>query len=74
MAPPVTSLTAENTEQVVVRIKDGTLLMFPAWLRHSVDPNPGDRTRISLGFNIMFSAYAEIMARPSWTPSRRPAI
>jgi uncharacterized protein (TIGR02466 family) len=74
MAPPVTALTAENTEQVVVRIEDGTLLMFPAWLRHSVDPNRSDRTRISLGFNIMFSAYAEVMARPSWAPSRRPAI
>jgi uncharacterized protein (TIGR02466 family) len=74
MAPPVTALTAENTEQVVVRIKDGTLLMFPAWLRHAVDPNRSDRTRISLGFNIMFSAYAEVMALPSWAPGRRPAI
>jgi uncharacterized protein (TIGR02466 family) len=72
MAPPVTTLTAENTEQVVVRINDGALLMFPAWLRHSVDPNHSDRRRVSVGFNIMFSAYAEIMARPSWAPSRRP--
>jgi uncharacterized protein (TIGR02466 family) len=69
MAPAVTALTTENTEQVVVRIKDGTLLMFPAWLRHAVEPNRSNRMRISLGFNIMFSAYAEIMARPSWRPA-----
>jgi len=72
--PPVTELTAENTEQVVVKVVDGTLLMFPAWLQHSVDPNRSGRTRISLGFNIMFSAYAETMAQPLWEPGRRPSI
>lgn len=71
ICPPVTALTAENTEQVVVRVQDGTLLMFPAWLRHSVDPNRSERTRISMGFNIMFSAYAEAMTRPRWAPGRR---
>jgi uncharacterized protein (TIGR02466 family) len=72
--PPVTALTAENTEQVVVKIERGTLLMFPAWLQHSVDLNGSDRVRISLGFNIMFPGYAEAMARPSWVPGRRPAV
>src|SRR5262249_16880390 len=47
--PPVTELTAENTEQVVLKIKDGMLLLFPAWLPHCVDPNRGNRARISLG-------------------------
>ncbi len=28
--PPVTELTAENTDQVVVKVSDGTLLMFPS--------------------------------------------
>ena len=71
--PPVTALTAENTEQVVVRVQDGTLLMFPAWLEHSVDPNRSGRTRVSMGFNIMFTTYAETMARPLWLPGRRPS-
>ena len=55
--PPVTRLTAENTDQreVVVKVTNGTLMMFPAWLRHSVDPNRSDRIRISISFNIMFS-------------------
>jgi uncharacterized protein (TIGR02466 family) len=71
--PWVTELTAENTEQVVLKIKDGMLLLFPAWLPHSVEPNRGERTRISLGFNIMFSKYAEAMGRPLWLPGRRPS-
>jgi len=71
--PPVTELTADNTEQVVVKVKDGMLLMFPAWLQHAVDPNRSDRLRVSLGFNVMFTAYAESMARPSWVPGRRPS-
>jgi Putative 2OG-Fe(II) oxygenase len=48
--------------------------MFPAWLQHSVDLNRSDHARISIGFNIMFSAYAEAMAQPLWTPGRRPSI
>ena len=28
--PPVTALTADNTDQVVVRVREGTLLLFPA--------------------------------------------
>jgi uncharacterized protein (TIGR02466 family) len=71
--PPVTELSAENTEQVVLKVKDGMLLLFPAWLQHSVDPNRSGRARISLGFNIMFRSYAETMARPQWLPGRRPS-
>ena len=70
--PPVSALTAENTEQVTVEVRDGTLLMFPAWLKHSVDANRSAQIRISLGFNIMFSSYAESMAQPLWQPGRRP--
>jgi uncharacterized protein (TIGR02466 family) len=69
--PPVRALTAENTEQVTVAVQDGTLLMFPAWLKHSVDANRSGEIRISLGFNIMFSSYAEKLARPLWQPGRR---
>ncbi len=64
--PPVTELTAENTDQVVVRVANGTLLMFPSWLPHSVDASGSDETRISVGFNVMFSAFAEKMSQPLW--------
>jgi uncharacterized protein (TIGR02466 family) len=33
--PPVTELTAENTDQLVVKVSDGTLLMFPSWLEQA---------------------------------------
>ena len=64
--PPVTGLTAENTDQVVVNVKNGNLLVFPSWLAHSVDASRGDDTRISISFNIMFSAYAEKISKPLW--------
>ena len=64
--PPVTQLTAENTDQVVVNITNGTLLLFPAYLQHSVDANAGDEERVSVSFNIMFSGFTENLSRPLW--------
>lgn len=66
LRPPVTELTAENTDQVVVKIKDGTLLVFPAWLPHSVDANTSDKARISISFNIMLYSYSEDLSEPLW--------
>ena len=64
--PPVTELTAANTDQVVVRVKDGTLLVFPSYLYHSVDANASGETRISLSFNLMFSAFTAALSKPLW--------
>ena len=64
--PPVVELTAENTDQVVVRVKNGTLLVFPAYLQHSVDANTSEDERISISFNIMFSAFTENLSKPLW--------
>jgi uncharacterized protein (TIGR02466 family) len=66
MRPPVTELTAYNTDQVVVRVEEGVLLLFPSWLPHSVDANASDRLRISVSFNLMFSGYAEHLSSPLW--------
>jgi uncharacterized protein (TIGR02466 family) len=64
--PPVTELSAENTDQVVVKVRNGTLLMFPSYLEHSVDANTSDHERISLSFNVMFSAFTEQLSKPLW--------
>lgn len=64
--PPVMELTAENTDQVVVRVKNGTMLVFPAYLQHSVDANTSEKERISISFNIMFSAFTENLSKPLW--------
>ena len=71
--PPVTALTAENTDPVVVRVRNGTLLVFPSWLAHSVDANKSDETRISIRFNVMFSDYAKKISKPLWS-AKPPAM
>jgi len=64
--PPVTELTSQNTDQVVVTVSDGMLLMFPSYLAHSVAPNESGKLRISISFNMMFSLYAERLSGPLW--------
>lgn len=64
--PPVVELTAQNTDQVVVRVTNGTLLMFPSYLEHSVDANASAGERISISFNIMFSSFTELLSKPLW--------
>ncbi len=64
--PPVVELTAENTDQVVVSVKDGTLLLFPAYLQHSVDANRSEKERVSVSFNLMFSSFTENLSKPLW--------
>jgi uncharacterized protein (TIGR02466 family) len=64
--PPVRALTAENTDQVVLQVEAGTLLLFPAYLAHSVDANASAEERVSISFNLMFSAFTEELAPPMW--------
>jgi uncharacterized protein (TIGR02466 family) len=64
--PPVTELTAANTDQVVVRVGNGTLLVFPSYLQHSVDANASGESRVSLSFNLMFSAFTAALSKPLW--------
>src|SRR5919197_6237161 len=60
--PPVVELTAENTDQVVVKVSDGTLLVFPSYLEHSVDATTSDEERISVSLNAMFSSFTETLS------------
>jgi len=64
--PPVTELTSQNADQVVVTVSDGMLLMFPSYLAHSVAPNDSDKLRISISFNMMFSLFGERLSGPLW--------
>ena len=64
--PPVVELTGENTDLVVVSVKNGTLLIFPSYLQHSVDTNMSEEERMSISFNIMFSSFTENLSRPFW--------
>ena len=55
-----------NAEACSVRVSEGQLIMFPAWLRHSVNKNVGTEDRISLAFNLMFKGYEPDMTVPMW--------
>ena len=66
MRPPITELTAYNTDQVVLPVSEGMLLVFPAWLPHSVSANTSAQARVSISFNIMFADYGTIMSQPLW--------
>ena len=68
--PPVTELTSANTDQVVVRVRNGTLLVFPSYLQHSVDANAGSESRVSVSFNLMFSAFTAELSKPLWGDER----
>lgn len=58
-----TRLTANGAD---AQSKEGRLLIFPAWLKHSVPSNEGQSERISISFNLMFKDFTETMASPLW--------
>lgn len=66
MSPVTREITAENAGQIHLGIQAGMLVMFPAWLAHSVPVNSSDRERISVAFNVMFKRFGEEMGAPKW--------
>ena len=56
----------------MVKVQNGTLLVFPSYLQHSVDANMSDEERISISFNIMFSSFTENLSKPLWQPAAVP--
>jgi uncharacterized protein (TIGR02466 family) len=67
--PPFGKDNAYTGNEVSMEAKEGRLIIFPAWLSHGVPPNRGNRDRISISFNIMFSDYTAEMSKPLWSPS-----
>ncbi|MEM9530946.1 MAG: 2OG-Fe(II) oxygenase family protein [Pseudomonadota bacterium] len=66
LMPPTRELTNDNAGKVTIGVKPGTLVLFPGWLNHSVDPNQSPGQRISVAFNIMFDDFAQTMSPPMW--------
>ena len=69
ISPRVRELNETNAPKVVMGVQEGLLVMFPSWLVHSVGFNTSDQERISVSFNIMFSAFGETMSYPKWQSS-----
>lgn len=66
VSPRVTESTPENSGRAVISVREGLLLLFPAWLSHSVASNPSDKERISVSFNLMFSSFTEKVSPVKW--------
>lgn len=62
----MTALTRKNTDQVLVRVANGVLGLFPASLPPSLDANPGEAPRVSVSFNLMFRRFGERLAKRLW--------
>ena len=60
--------------EIGVEVKAGRLVLFPAWLSHGVPANPDQLERISISFNVMFTAFTETMSRPLWRGTIGPRI
>ena len=58
--------------KIPVPVKEGRLVLFPAWLNHSVPVNVSDAERVSISFNIMFTDYTESMSPTLWEKGSAP--
>ncbi len=73
ISPTFKEETIYTGNEIAVEVKDGRMVLFPAWLSHGVPANRSDQDRISIAFNIMFTSFTETMSKPKWkgtAPSR----
>jgi uncharacterized protein (TIGR02466 family) len=66
IAPRLRRHNKYNTPLQDIPVKPGRLILFPAWLTHSVRKNQSQSLRISISFNIMFPSFTETMSKPRW--------
>ncbi len=69
MLPPTAQDNRFNGNRRIMEVQAGRLVMFPAWLRHSVPPNKGDQERVSIAVNLMLDDYAATSSPPLWQGS-----
>jgi uncharacterized protein (TIGR02466 family) len=50
--PPYTEINDLNSSVVELPVREGMLVLFRSWLKHSVRPSPTAEERISISFNI----------------------
>ena len=66
IAPRFRAINRYNAMEHPIPAKTGRLVLFPAWLVHSVRANASDAVRISISFNIQFADFEKTIARPRW--------
>jgi len=68
LAPEYDQINIHNSDNVNFEAKEGTLLLFPSWLVHSVPINTSNELRISISFNINFTDFSGKISPPIWKP------
>lgn len=58
--------------KVSVPVMPGRLVIFPAWLSHSVPANVSAEDRVSISFNVMFTQFTETASGTLWTKGSAP--
>lgn len=66
ISPKLAETGLATAGKVRMEVETGTLIIFPSWLQHSVDPNRSGENRVSIAFNIMFSTFTQSMSPPQW--------
>ena len=66
VAPERSEFTAANANTIEFTVKQGMLIIFPAWLMHEVPAHHSSEHRISVSFNAMFADFAETISPPQW--------
>lgn len=66
IAPKVRQITDFTCNTKMLPIKEGRMLIFPAWLQHAVRTTDGAGERISISFNIMFTSFTQDYSAPRW--------
>lgn len=64
--PEITRPNKLNSSVHNLKVRPGRLVLFPAWFVHSVPRNESNTLRVSISFNVMFSAFAETLSKPKW--------
>ena len=67
IAPHFENPSMRNISTMFVEAKAGRMMLFPSWLRHSVDPNASNDLRVSISFNLMFRRYTETQSQPRFS-------
>lgn len=80
MMPRVAEFTPHNANSMTFEVKPGRMVLFPAWLTHSVPVNRSTQERVSIAFNLMFTQFVGHESAPLWegtvtAPGRvRPSV
>ena len=70
--PPIKNRNQYNGNNVNVPVKEGRLILFPAWLSHEVPVNQTEYDRVSISFNIMFTNFTDTMSQTLWRKGTAP--